>query len=313
MGKHVKSYAQVVNESIGRGSIVLIKGKADGEKKKLYATHITGSAALPNKGMMLFLSDDFYRIKEEDGRLKAVKIGYRSEDDLKSALNLKSPGKISIARNNNKTPLHWKTLKHTSIQSALKEIESDLTQDAYLLESVAQQDEDIRLWNEFTDLVLARTVNTVFLGKEEIDVISYRIDDIYSDILDSEESQVVIEWQLDLKVLLRDRVFKPYLEHFEISKKSIEVSFFFTSDISLYIQYDRGDYWTPPSTDVDINSAETHLDEVMVEGSDLSSEKSQELISQVRSLVAKKEMLPDELEKFILPNLSSQLLMRKEK
>jgi hypothetical protein len=116
----------VVNESISRGSVILIKGKSEKGKKKLYVTHITGSVSLPNGAVMLFLSDEFYRIKEEEGRLKAIKISYRSEEELKSALNLKSPGKISIVKNEKKTPFHWKTLKHTSIQTALKEIEEEV-------------------------------------------------------------------------------------------------------------------------------------------------------------------------------------------
>jgi ABC-type uncharacterized transport system ATPase subunit len=121
MKKHIKSYSEI-NESIGRGSVILIKGKPENGKKKLYAAHVEGHSALPHGGVMLFLADEFYRIKEDDGKLKGVKISYRNDDSLKSALNLKSPGKISIVKNNNKTPLHWKTSKHTSIISALREI-----------------------------------------------------------------------------------------------------------------------------------------------------------------------------------------------
>jgi hypothetical protein len=313
MGQHIKSYLEVVNESIGRGSVVFIKGKSEKGKKRLYAAHLISSTALPTGGVMLFLSDEFYRIKEEEGQLKAVKIGYRSEDDLKSALNLKSPGKISIVKNNNKTPLHWKTLKHTSIQAALNELEDDLKQADYLFESVSQKNKEDLLWEEFINLVFSKTVNTLFFGKDEIDILRYRIEDVYQNIWESDESNIEVEWSLDTFVLLKDKIFKPYLEPLGLVKKSIEVSFFFTSDVSMDIRYDRGDYWTPPSSDASIDSVDTRLDLVTVDGSEPTSPQSRELELQVKKIVSKGEMLPDELEKFILSNLSSQSFIRREK
>lgn len=313
MGRHIKSYSEVVNESISKGSVILIKGKSEKGKKKLYVTHITGSVSLQNGAVMLFLSDEFYRIKEEEGRLKAVKISYRSEEELKSALNLKSPGKISIVKNENKTPFHWKTLKHTSIQAALKEIEGEIMPGTYLFESVSKDDDTDQAWREFIDLVFERTANTVFFGKNEIDIIRYRIDDIYQEIWDSEKSNLEVEWELELTVLLKGAIFKQYMEKLNLTTKTTRVIFYFKSDLGLDLKYDPGDYWTPSYSDVEIDSVETYLEATLVDGSSPESAKSQELEKEINKIVSSKEMLPDELEKFISPNLSSQTFIRREK
>jgi len=134
MKKHIMEYSQVINESFGVGSVILINGKSEDSGKKLYATHIIGSAALNPGATMLFLSDDFYRIKKDGDRLKAVRIGFSTESALKSALNVSSTGRISIIKNNNKTPFHWITLKHKVMHTALHAVEDVLNKDNYILE-----------------------------------------------------------------------------------------------------------------------------------------------------------------------------------
>jgi len=134
MKKHIMEYSQVINESFGVGSVILINGKSEDSGKKLYATHIIGSAALNPGATMLFLSDDFYRIKKDGDRLKAVRIGFSTESALKSALKVSSTGRISIIKNNNKTPFHWITLNHKVMHTALHAVEDVLNKDNYILE-----------------------------------------------------------------------------------------------------------------------------------------------------------------------------------
>jgi hypothetical protein len=134
MKKHIMEYFEVINESFGVGSVILINGKAEDSGKKLYATHIVGSAELNPGATMLFLSDDFYRIKKDGEKLKAVRIGFSNEAALKSALKVSSAGRISIIKNNNKTPFHWITLKHKVLHTALHAVEEVLNKDNYILE-----------------------------------------------------------------------------------------------------------------------------------------------------------------------------------
>lgn len=202
MNKYIKLFEEKINESfIGKGSIIFIKGKPEKGKRKLFATHITGFVELKAGAIMLFLADDFHRIKEEDGKLKAIKISYKNEDSLKSVLNLKSPGKISVVKNNNKTPFHWKTLKHTNLNSALREIEKEFTKDQYILESanqstLAKSKEVLELGQELTSALL-RAING---DNSEIKLQSFSCDDTdldsaLLDQLDGESSSdVSVEW-----------------------------------------------------------------------------------------------------------------------
>lgn len=136
MLKHIQRYS-AVNESFRQHGVILIKGKPKkGGERFLYAGHVNAELELKAGAKMMILSDTFYRVvRGESGRLKGEKINWRSEDSLKSALNLKSPGKISLVKNNNKTPYHWKTLKHTNITDALSAVDQDLRDPDYLFES----------------------------------------------------------------------------------------------------------------------------------------------------------------------------------
>jgi hypothetical protein len=136
MLKHIQKYSPL-NESFRQHGIILIKGKPKkGNEKFLYAAHVNAELELKAGAKMLILSDTFYRVvKGSTGKLKGEKINWRSEDSLKSALNLKSPGKISLVKNNNKTPYHWKTLKHTNISDALSAVDQDLRDPDYVFES----------------------------------------------------------------------------------------------------------------------------------------------------------------------------------
>ena len=138
MLKHIQPYS-MLNESFRQHGVILIKGKPKkGGDRFLYAGHVNAELELKAGAKMMILSDTFYRVvRGENGKLKGEKINWRSEDSLKAALNLKSPGKISLVKNNNKTPYHWKTLKHTNITDALSAVDQDLRDPDYLFESAS--------------------------------------------------------------------------------------------------------------------------------------------------------------------------------
>ena len=174
--KHIKSYFEKINESVRPGSVILIKGAPENGKTKIFAAHVKGVHEIKEGAQMLFLSDDFYRIKKEGDQYKSVKISYKSDESLKKVLNLKTPGKISIVKNNNKTPLHWKTLKSMTVSSALSDITGELEDSKYLLESVEVDTVDRdQLWKEYYNLVAQKALNTVFLNDRQLEILDYNI------------------------------------------------------------------------------------------------------------------------------------------
>jgi hypothetical protein len=266
---------------------------------------------------MLFLSDDFYRIKEEDGNLRALKIGYRNEESLKSVLNLKSPGKISIVKNNNKTPFHWKTTKHTHINSALKDIEHELLKDSYIFEELKDSTERDDMWDEFSTLVLKRTMNTLFLGKRQIDVLDYSMtEDVGVKAMESgsEESysNSKVSWQLDCTVRLRGAEFQKYLDYFEYTDREADVNFMLMSLVELHTDYDPGDRWTPPYSESEIGEVETEITESFVDGSDTGGGDVEllEIMRATDKVIA--TFLDEDLEKLIKKNCKNQLILRKK-
>lgn len=132
--KHIIPF-EAVFESIQQHGIVLIKGKPRGKdgEKRLYATHVNTWVEARPGATRLFISDSFYRIFKEDGKLKGHRIDWRDEDQLRDSLNFKTSSKLSVVANNNKTPYHWKTLKHTNLRDALDAVQHDIKDFEYLL------------------------------------------------------------------------------------------------------------------------------------------------------------------------------------
>jgi hypothetical protein len=120
--KHLISFQQLF-ENVQHNAIILIKGKPKKGKKPLYAAHVLSSIEVGHGAEMMILSDVFYRIEWNDGNLKGVRVGWRNEEALRDTLNLNSPNRISVVKNNNKTPLHWKTTKHTNLRDALDSVQ----------------------------------------------------------------------------------------------------------------------------------------------------------------------------------------------
>lgn len=161
MLKHILPYTPV-HESFRQHGIVLIKGKPKGKNKDrfLYAAHVKSQIEVKPGATMLILSDDsFYRVVKKDGAVRGIKINWRNEDSLKDSISFKSPGKLSVVKNNNKTPYHWKTLSHTNIQDALSAVASSLDDPSYIFESETPQVSNLE------EQLVDRALRSAFLGE----------------------------------------------------------------------------------------------------------------------------------------------------
>ena len=150
MNKYIKSISEALNieHVIGRGSVLLIKGKPTPEGRKLYVTTITGWTEFMPGSKMVFIGDVIYRVIHKGGdKFSGRKVSISNEDGLKGVLNMKNPGRPSLVLNHNKTPFHWTTLKHTDIGSALRSIGGRLFDHELILESSNRsKDDENRFW-----------------------------------------------------------------------------------------------------------------------------------------------------------------------
>lgn len=248
--KHVRSYTQI-NESVPHNGIVLIKGKPKGKNKEkmLYAGHVIGSSELRPGATMMFMSDQFYRIIKDGDRLKGVKINWRSEESLKDSLNLKSPGKISLVKNNTKTPYHWKTLKETSISQALDRVRDDLGGSDYLFESATSSVGGSKYLK-----FLRAAVDSIFGEEKKAVVLSWTAKDAL-DLVDPDESRVNVEHDASIEFIFTDPDLVRELEEMGASTRGdlyLEIS----SDLAYSSWYDPGDYMNPPDGETEITDAD---------------------------------------------------------
>lgn len=264
MKEYVRPFGQI-NESVKHNSIVLIKGKPKGKAREqlLYAAHVSSCAEVRPGAMMLFLSDQFYRIRKDGKKLKGVRINWKDEDSLKDAINSKSPGKLSIVRNNNKTPYHWKTLKHTNITDALNAVDQDLIGDQYLFES---SDSSLSI----EERVVIDALDSIFKDGSEVIVLDWDIPtDSLSDSIDSDESSgsEEMEWAASFECL---HVGRPELDD-QLKEKDLrrfEINIYFTSTIDFTQWYDPGDYNNPPEGGIEVESISTEITNIQLLGSD---------------------------------------------
>jgi hypothetical protein len=273
VNKYIRLFEEKINESsMGKGSIVLVKGKPEKGKRKLFATHITGFVELKAGVVLLFLADDFYRIKEEDGKLKSVKISYKNEDSLKSVLNLKSPGKISVVRNNNKTPFHWKTLKHTNLNSALREVEKELIDDSYIFESVdSDKSTGSKYGDLFNEIILALTA-ALNGNNEEIKITSFHSsisdleDELIKNIEDGDDyGTPSVDWTIEIALTLYAEKFDPLLKKYNLSSNGfgIDLDFKSTGQAWNYHVY-PGSYHEEPEWESGADNIETELTQIWI-------------------------------------------------
>lgn len=263
--KHILKY-ESINESMGRGSVIFVKGKPEGGQRKLFVTQILGYAEFKPGAVMFFLPNDFYRVREEDGRLKIQQVGL-NDSSLRSVLNIKSDGKISVVRNNAKTPWHWKSLKHTSIAAAVRELEDEIKFGDYILEQNDNGSETkfAALYNH----IVKKVLSVAILGNKDPDIVFTDFDvskELQRGINDADENTVVeAEWEANFDCIYLGKELRDLLEEFDMGPM-LEISLSLKSDAVVEVDYDPGDRDTPPYWDVDVTSVDTNLQEVYLEG-----------------------------------------------
>jgi hypothetical protein len=268
MNTYVKSF-ESINESMKQYGIVLIKGKPRGKNGEpmLYAAHVNTWAELRPGAVMLFLSDIFYRIIKDGDKLKGVKINWRDEDSLKAALNFKAPGRMSVVRNNNKTPYHWKTLKHTSLRSALDAVEGDFFGSEYIFESESSQD-------SIYEIVANSAIDSIFRDGKNVVVLDWTIpSNLFSDSITGDDYHGTndIEWEVSFDCIY---VGQPEMDEKLEAKdlRRFELMIWFDSEFSYNLIYDPGDRDTPPDSDTDIFDITTKINSITVDGEEVSLE-----------------------------------------
>jgi hypothetical protein len=264
MKTYVKSF-EAINESMKQHGIVLVKGKPRGKSGEpmLYATHVNTWIESRPGATMLFLSDTFYRIIKDGDRLKGVKIDWRDEASLKAALNFKSPGKLSVVRNNNKTPYHWKTLKHTNLPDALDAVKYDILQSSYILESA---DSDISADPLYTT-VLSDTFDSIFKNGKNVILLDWKIpedplmDSINGNDHDEDRGSGTTGWDIELDCLY---VGRPELDEKlkALDLRRFVVTVELVTEFKYTSEYDPGDRYTPPYGETEITSADTDVDNI---------------------------------------------------
>lgn len=112
------------------GGILLVKGKPleDGTQG-LYAFHIinlnefgrTKVDNTPGKAAkMAVLDNNVFRIVIENGQLRAMKMDFRFAASLSRTIKFNGRQSHAVTLNNNKTPLHWETLKYNNFPQLFK-------------------------------------------------------------------------------------------------------------------------------------------------------------------------------------------------
>jgi hypothetical protein len=109
-----------------QGGVILIKGaKLEDGTQKLYVTTVSNRMGLDRtkvdntegkRATMAVLGNPVYKLSIVDGKLKAQGVAWNSVWSMFKVLGISGN---SVAVNNNKTPLHWETLKYNNIAQAV--------------------------------------------------------------------------------------------------------------------------------------------------------------------------------------------------
>jgi hypothetical protein len=298
MNKHILPYSEKINESIGRGSVLLIKGRPTKEGRFLYVTTINGYAEIKPGIKMVFIGDTIYRVIHKGGdKFAGRKVSYNGEDGLKGVFNMKNPGKPSVVLNHNKTPFHWITLKHLDIGKALREVGTRLFSHELILESNNEGSE-----TSARSYVLGEVLKLVTGQASSLKLKGVHVDEGGEDIYDIEDDEgriidYVSEFELTLQGDLDNTPpeFVDYLSELGMfptdfglgvisdeDRKLLGLSndtdgllfnIRFETDASVRHSYDPGDHWTPPSSDSEVDDIDSRLAEdypFTIEGDDIN-------------------------------------------
>lgn len=114
------------------GGLLLIKGPEVDGKRRLYVTQAKDILELNRKKMddspgrpaeMALLGDQINRVVLRDGRLISTYIDWKSEEGRAISLGLSGGQARSVVLNNNKTPIHWDTLRYNNVPAMLQDLQ----------------------------------------------------------------------------------------------------------------------------------------------------------------------------------------------
>lgn len=290
--KHIIKYSDHINESIGIGSIILIKGKPNrDDKRNLYVTTISGYKEIKPGAIMVFLGNQIWRVKHNGyGKFSGVKVYIKDDAGLRDVLNMKSGGVPSVVLNHNKTPFHWLTLKHIDIGKALREVERLLPGNNLILESDSNEREEIRQknWVIFQNWAIKEFFKAVFGADSAIVIDKIVSKSSYPDDEDLiEDPNAIVDFyyevylkndkipkdlinftkEEDLYDTLSDEFKDDFLDLINVKHKTFDIDVYFELNFDVDHEFDSGDYETPPysKTDVDLNLCK--LDDIIIAGS----------------------------------------------
>jgi hypothetical protein len=131
-GKLRKHIYNIIKENfIQKNAVVFIKGEGlSNGKKKLYATNINTKLNLDRlkkdntegspAQMVNFTKREVFRVIEELGKLKLIKIAWNSNSSMLERLGLKSN---NVNLNDNKTPIHWESVYFDNPYTAVNNLQ----------------------------------------------------------------------------------------------------------------------------------------------------------------------------------------------
>jgi len=298
MNKHILPYSEKLNESIGRGSVLLIKGRPTKEGRFLYVTTINGYAEIKPGIKMVFIGDTIYRVIHKGGnKFSGRKVSYNGEDGLKGVFNMKNPGKPSVVLNHNKTPFHWLTLKHLDVGTALREIGPRLFDHELILESEGQSSE-----SDSKSFLLREVIKLITGQPNVLKLVGVNVDaggDELSEASDGEEYVSGYETDVALTLISEPEQVEPqhvdYLGKLGLFPTDLGIGVIsdedrqllglsneadgllfnirYTTDAHVAHRYDGGDHWTSPSSDTEVTDVESMLaeeDPFFIEGDDVT-------------------------------------------
>ena len=300
MNKYILSVNEKLNlnESIGKDSVLLIKGKPAPEGRMLYVTTINGWSEIKPGLKMVFIGDTVYRvIHNGSNKFSGRKVNIMGEDGLKGVFNMKNPGRPSLVLNHNKTPFHWITLDYTDIGSALRAIGPRLFDHELILESsgITKVEANSFIIKELVNK-LAGLESSIIIKNVEV-ISDEHVSDFYDNAtqIDADEDEYNMDWIAEFKVIMNgDNLNEPYLTHFSdlgivdswdgglsfmgIEADPIDITIGFTTSANVTRLYDAGDRWTPPDIDIEVQNIKTNIDILNV-----NPEKYQELRNKLKS------------------------------
>lgn len=117
------------------GGIVLIKGKEVDGMQSLYACHIVSLMELGRKKVdntpgksakMVVLDNNIFRIVNDNGQLRALKMDFKNAASLSRTINFNGRQSHAVTLNNQKTPIHWETLKYNNFPQLFKNVGTEI-------------------------------------------------------------------------------------------------------------------------------------------------------------------------------------------